>query len=87
MGAVPCPYDCTWGWILREQPAGTTRLVVRERYAYTRRWAPFLIEPIQVISFVMTQRMLHGIKKRAERCASSTDPLQAGQRRIGAWSF
>jgi hypothetical protein len=67
MGAVPCPYDCTWGWILREQRDGTTRLVVRERYAYTQRWAPFLLEPVQVVSFVMTQRMLRGIKERAER--------------------
>jgi len=66
MGPVPCPYDFTWGWVLREQPDGTTRLVVRERYAYTRRWAPFLLEPVQLISFVMTQRMLRGIKQRAE---------------------
>lgn len=74
MGAVPCPYDCTWGWVLREQPDGTTRLVVRERYAYTRRWAPFLLEPVQVISFVMTQRMLRGIKARAERSSLSGAP-------------
>jgi hypothetical protein len=80
MGAVPCPYDCTWGWVLREQPDGTTRLVVRERYAYTRRWAPFLLEPVQVISFVMTQRMLRGIKARAERSSLSGAPLKAGQR-------
>lgn len=80
MGAVPCPYDCTWGWVLREQPDGTTRLVVRERYAYTRRWAPFLLGPVQVISFVMTQRMLRGIKARAERSSLSGAPLKAGQR-------
>ena len=24
------------------EPDGTTRLLVRERYAYTKRWAPFL---------------------------------------------
>jgi hypothetical protein len=83
MGAVPCPYDCTWAWVLREQRDGTTRLVVRERYAYTRRWAPFLLEPVQVISFVMTQRMLRGIKERAERSALSTAPLKAGQRYVG----
>jgi hypothetical protein len=82
-GAVPCPYDFTWGWVLREQPDGTTRLVVRERYAYTRRWAPFLLEPVQVISFVMTQRMLRGIKARAERSSMSGAPLKAGQRYAG----
>jgi hypothetical protein len=67
MGAIPCPYDCTWAWVLREQDDGTARLMVRERYAYTRRWAAFLIEPVQVISFVMTQRMLRGIRERAEK--------------------
>jgi hypothetical protein len=72
LGAVPCPYDFTWGWILREQPDGTTRLLVRERYAYTRRWAPLPLEPVQLISFVMTRRMLRGIKERAERSAQST---------------
>ena len=37
MGAAPPPYDFTWAFVLREQPDGTTRLLVRERYAYTRR--------------------------------------------------
>jgi hypothetical protein len=67
MGAVPAPYDFTWAFAVREQPDGTTRLLVRERYAYTQRWAPFLVEPVAVVSFVMTQRMLRGIKDRAER--------------------
>jgi hypothetical protein len=83
MGAVPCPYDCTWGWVLREQHDGTTRLIARERYAYTRRWAPFLLEPVQVISFIMTQRMLRGIKERAERSALPAALLTAGQRYAG----
>jgi hypothetical protein len=73
MGAIPGPYDCTWAWVLRERDDGTTRLVVRERYAYTRRWAPFLIEPVQVISFVMTQRMLRGIRERAGTFASACE--------------
>jgi hypothetical protein len=54
---------------LREQPGGTTRLLVRERYAYSRRWAPLLVEPVAVASFLMTQRMLRGIRDRAERDA------------------
>jgi len=66
MGAVPPPYDFTWAFVLREQPDGTTRLLVRERYAYTQRWAPFLVEPVAVIAFVMSQRMLRGIRDRAE---------------------
>jgi hypothetical protein len=67
MGATPPPYDFTWAFVLQEQPEGTTRLLVRERYAYTQRWAPLLVEPVAVVAFVMTQRMLRGIRDRAER--------------------
>lgn len=66
MGNVPAPYDSTWAFTLNEAPGGTTRLVVRERYGYTRWWAPLLIEPTGVISFIMSQRMLRGIRTRAE---------------------
>jgi hypothetical protein len=38
MGTAPPPYDFTWAFVLQEQPDGTTRLLVRERYAYTQRW-------------------------------------------------
>ena len=41
MGKTPPPYDFTWAYALRERSHETTRLLVRERYAYTRRWAPF----------------------------------------------
>ena len=67
MGTAPPPYDCTWAFVLQEQPEATTRLLVRERYAYTQRWAPLLVEPVAVVAFMMTQRMLRGIKDRAER--------------------
>ncbi len=67
MGKVPPPYDFTWAFVLREEPAETTRLLVRERYGYTRRWAALLVEPTEVISFVMSQRMLRGIRDRAEK--------------------
>jgi hypothetical protein len=66
MGTVPPPYDCTWAFVLQEQPEGTTRLLVRERYAYTQRWAPLLVEPVAVVAFMMSQRMLRGIRDRAE---------------------
>jgi hypothetical protein len=67
MGRTPPPYDFTWAFVLRDQADGTTRLVVRERYGYSRRWACLLVEPAELISFVMSQRMLRGIKQRAER--------------------
>lgn len=64
------PYDFTWSFSLQELPDRTTRLLVRERYAYTRWWTPLLIEPVEAISFVMSQKMLRGIRDRAERAAA-----------------
>jgi hypothetical protein len=66
MGNIPPPYDFTWAFALREQPNGTTRLFVRERYAYSRWWAPLLVEPAAAVSFVMSRKMLRGIRDRAE---------------------
>src|SRR5208337_3881277 len=62
-------HDFTWAWVLRDEPDGTSRLLVRERYAYTRPWARFIVEPVEVIDFVMTQKMLRGIKNRAGQTA------------------
>jgi hypothetical protein len=67
MGTAPPPYDFTWAFVLRERSDGTTRLLVRERYGYTQRWASLLVEPVAVVAFVMSQRMLRGIRDRAER--------------------
>jgi len=75
MGRTPPPYDFTWAFILRPGPAGATRMLVRERYSYSRRWAPLLVEPVELISFVMSQRMLRGIRERAERAVVSTPDL------------
>ena len=66
MGDTAPPYDFTWAFALREQPDGTTRLLIRERYAYTQWWSPLLVEPVEAVSFVMTQKMLRGIRDRAE---------------------
>jgi hypothetical protein len=67
MGKAAPPYDFTWAYELRQQPDGTTRLLVRERYAYAKRWAPLLVEPVELVSFVMTRKMLRGIRDRAEQ--------------------
>jgi hypothetical protein len=69
MGNASPPYDFTWAWVLRDEPDGTSRLLVRERYAYTRPWARFIVEPVEAVSFVMTQKMLRGIRDRAEQVA------------------
>jgi hypothetical protein len=67
IGNTPAPYDSTWAFVLRDEPSKTTRLLVRERYAYTRPWARLIVEPTEMLSFVMSQKMLRGIKDRAER--------------------
>jgi len=69
MGNTAPPYDFTWAWVLRDEPDRTARLLVRERYACTRPWARFLVEPVEGVSFVMTQKMLRGIRDRAEQVA------------------
>jgi hypothetical protein len=60
------PYDFTWAFVLVEVGPGTTRLVVRERYRYRARWVPLLVEPLALVSFVMSERMLRGIRDRAQ---------------------
>jgi hypothetical protein len=70
-GALPLaqapPFDSTWAFILLEQPDGSTRLLSRERYGYKRWWAPFVVEATQAASFVMSRKMLLGIRDRAEK--------------------
>lgn len=75
---APPPYDFTWAFTLRGGTDGTdgadgsdgsTRLVVRERYAYLRRSAALIVEPVSAVSWFMSQRMLRGIKERAEALA------------------
>jgi hypothetical protein len=84
MGDTAPPYDFTWAFIVVACAGGTSRLVVRERYRYSRRWAALLVEPLQVVSFVMTQKMLRGIRNRAERAPTveamaASDPDRSGR--------
>jgi hypothetical protein len=67
MGNVAAPYDFTWAFVLIPQTDGTTRLVVRERYAYSRRWSGLVVQPAALASCVMTPKMLRSIKSRAEK--------------------
>jgi len=83
MGETPPPYDFTWAFVLAEQADGTTRLIVRERYGYTRWWSPLIVEPVEAISFVMSQKMLRGIRDRAERTALLPEARRTPQPR---WS-
>jgi hypothetical protein len=67
MGDTPPPYDFTWAFVLDELSDGNTRLVIRERYAFTKWWASLVVEPVLAVSSVMTRKMLHGIRASAER--------------------
>jgi hypothetical protein len=78
----PVPFDFTWAFVLRPADDGRTRLVVRERYGYRTGWAGRMVEPVSWVSFVMTERMLRGIRDRAERSVArggSQAPGGAGQ--------
>jgi hypothetical protein len=70
IGKMQAPYDFTWAFVVHERSDGATRLVVRERYGYSRWWAGLIVEPAELISFVMSQRMLRGITARAERAGT-----------------
>jgi hypothetical protein len=73
MGPAAPPCDFTWAFVLLPQPERTTRLVVRERYQYSRRWAGLIVQPAQLVSCFMTPEMLRGIKTRAERTLAVGD--------------
>ncbi|WP_326950138.1 SRPBCC family protein [Amycolatopsis sp. NBC_01307] len=84
MGKAAAPYDCTWAFVLRDRPDGSTRLVMRERYGYSRRWAGLLIEPVEAVSFVMSRKMLMGIRDRAEAGRAQHETTRTGGRHAGA---
>lgn len=68
---APMPYDFVWAFVVVPGPDGASRLVVRERYAYRARWAAPMVEAVEWVSFLMSQRMLRGIRDRAEKAARS----------------
>jgi hypothetical protein len=60
----------TWQFAIRPGPSGTSRFLTRGRYDYTPDWKSKLAFgrfPIEVISFVMSRKMMLGIKELAER--------------------
>jgi hypothetical protein len=77
MGGTPSPFDFTWAFVLRQTSEAVTRLVVRERYHYLRGWARLMVEPLAVVSFVMTEKMLRGIRDRAEGVEPALTSRQA----------
>ena len=74
MGKTPAPYDFSWTFTLRDDPDGSTRVLVRERYRYKRWWARPIVAGAALASDVMSRKMLRGIRERAEKVA---DPVCA----------
>ncbi len=60
-------WEFEWSFVLVPEPGGRTRLLVRERTGFGSRVVQTAMAPIGLVSFVMSRRMLQGIKARAER--------------------
>jgi hypothetical protein len=65
-GDPAMPYDFSWAFVLVPDGEDRSRLVVRERYRYLTSGARPLVETVSVVSFVMTERMLRGVRDRVE---------------------
>jgi hypothetical protein len=70
-------FEFSWAFAVRPAGPGSSRLVVRERAGFSGALAAAAMEPVGLVSFVMTRKMLLGIKARAEAAARAPWP-QAG---------
>ncbi len=59
-------WEFLWTFAVRDAGDGTSRLLVRERVGFGNRWAALLMSPVGLVSFVMTRKMMRGIRDRAE---------------------
>ena len=59
-------WESQWTFALRDDPAGGTRLLVRERVDFDSLVTRTLMAPVGPVSFVMTRGMLLGITSRVE---------------------
>jgi hypothetical protein len=69
-------WEFVWIFALQDQGDGRTRLLVRERAGFGSTAVRLLMGPVGMVSFVMTQKMLRGIKARAERPAEEPHAAQ-----------
>lgn len=87
----PAHWEFVWSFVLIDRGDGTTRLLVRESVVFGKMVARLLMAPFAPVSFVMTRRMLLGIKKRAEvpsgGVGRAETPQRAGARTKGGRSF
>jgi hypothetical protein len=66
-GSDRAPLQFVWSFVLEPLPGGRTRLLVRERMRCRRRAMRIAIAPVELVSLLMTARMLRGIAERSER--------------------
>lgn len=59
-------WEFSWTFAVREGPDGKCRLLVRERVGFRNGLVRLLMAPVGTVSFVMTRKMLRGVKARAE---------------------
>ncbi|MDR1823867.1 MAG: hypothetical protein LBR27_00770 [Bifidobacteriaceae bacterium] len=64
--SAPMPMQFSWAFVLEPEGPTGSRLVVRERYGWDKLAVGLVIRGVSLISFVMSQKMLRGIKTRAE---------------------
>jgi hypothetical protein len=66
--------EFTWAFVLHERTDETTRLLIRERVAFRNRLSRFVMAPVGLVSFIMSQKTLRGIKWRAESASKQRHP-------------
>ena len=66
-------WEFLWTFALKDAGNGTTRLLVRERTGFGSTATRVLMAPVGLVSFLMTQKMMRGIKARAEGVERDTD--------------
>ncbi|MDR1790237.1 MAG: hypothetical protein LBR20_00985 [Propionibacteriaceae bacterium] len=63
---APVDFDFTWQFILQRVDDASCRLIERERYGWATTKGALQVLPVNPFTFVMTHKMLKGIKERAE---------------------
>ncbi len=63
---VALPFAFSWSFVLREQPEGGCRLIVRERYDWSNPFTTPLFHVVGWVSALMTQKMLRTIRDRSQ---------------------
>lgn len=67
-------WEFLWTFAVRPDGRGGSRLLVRERVGFANRLVALAFAPVGLVSFVMTRKMLLGIKARAEGGAPPPAP-------------